>query len=332
MNGPLNTAEVWYFDTSGVNYLQKELCIEDAIATKAHQEVRSREWRLSPITIWEILLTKDLIRRESLIQFCQHLFFRELMPSPEEMLISYIEAGCPLREPRYPLVSRLAMAATWRELCDVKAKTFVYDRTQLERQRKGFAALLKDFRQLVRHRGLNVPANMDKSVRSAHLQQMLLSLPPFKGRTDLSADNVEINRVALYLLLVILVAGAALDRHPIEAFWDGKGVGATISKRIDYALSQCWPLTIRGPLVAMAAMLLSQAKGPQRFSRGLYFDCMHCSYLPYVDKLFTTDEHFRALRAAHEVPLFRRIRLLSELKLQRFPSPGVAQSHFLTRK
>jgi hypothetical protein len=329
----LRHAEVWYFDTSAVNYLQKQLSVGDAIATKAFQEVRSREWRLSPVTIGEILLTKDVVKRESLIYFCQHLFFRELMPSPEEMLIAYIEAGCPLEETRYPLVSKLDVAVTWRALCDVKDKTFIYDQSQLERQRKGFAAVLKDFRQLVRYRGLNVPDNLDKSLRAANLQQLLLSLPPFKDSKDVSADDVEVNRVALYLLLVILVAGAALDPKPIDAFWQRRGIGKSTRDRIDYALANCWLLTIRGPLLATASMLVSQVKGPQRLSRGLYFDCMQCTYLPYVDTLFTTDKHFSALRAARvKVPMFRRIKLLDELQFVRHPSADVEQPHFLTRK
>src|SRR6266850_2314015 len=155
-----------------------------SVARWSGRETLSRNAVVSGVTIGEILLTKDVVKRESLIYFCQHLFFRELMPSPEEMLIAYIEAGCPLEETRYPLVSKLDVAVTWRALCDVKDKTFIYDQSQLERQRKGFAAVLKDFRQLVRYRGLNVPDNLDKSLRAANLQQLLLLLPPFKDSKD----------------------------------------------------------------------------------------------------------------------------------------------------
>ena len=59
-------------------------------------------------------------------------------------------------------------------------------------------------------------------------------------------------------------------------------------------------------------------------------------YIPlgnYIAKIFTTDKHFSALRAARvKVPMFRRIKLLDELQFVRHPSADVEQPHFLTRK
>lgn len=127
----LGNAEITYFDTSAVNYMHGLLSISDAATTKAFQEVRGREWRISPVTIWEILLTRDQVRKESLLHFSQHLFARELMPSPEEMLVKYIEVGCPLVEKQYPLVSSFKWSKTWRDLSDIKEKTYIYNQERL---------------------------------------------------------------------------------------------------------------------------------------------------------------------------------------------------------
>jgi hypothetical protein len=131
----IGNPKITYFDTSAVNHMHDLLSIGDAAATKAFQEVRGREWRISPVTIWEVLLTRDRDRKESLLYFSQHLFARELMPSPEEMLIKYVEAGCPEIEKQYPLVSNIKWSKTWRALSDIKEKTYIYDQKRLNHQR-----------------------------------------------------------------------------------------------------------------------------------------------------------------------------------------------------
>lgn len=71
-----------YFETSAINFFAKKHTIDDAIATKAFQKIRGRVWCISPVTLWEIMLTANDSQKEDLIYFCQHLFDEELLPSP----------------------------------------------------------------------------------------------------------------------------------------------------------------------------------------------------------------------------------------------------------
>src|SRR5687767_6928747 len=87
-----------YFETSALNAFAAKHTIQDAIATKAFQNIRGRGWYISPLVLWEILLTTDKLQRETLIFFAQHLFESDLLPSPEELIVRYIKSGCPAIE------------------------------------------------------------------------------------------------------------------------------------------------------------------------------------------------------------------------------------------
>ena len=80
-----------YFETSALNAMRERMDIGDAIATKAHLNVKGKGWYISPIVLWEILATKNELERESLIFFAQHLCEEDLFPSPEEIIVKYIE-------------------------------------------------------------------------------------------------------------------------------------------------------------------------------------------------------------------------------------------------
>ena len=53
----------FYFETSALNSFATGRTIQDAIATKALQNIKGRGWYLSPVVLWELLLTYDT-RRE----------------------------------------------------------------------------------------------------------------------------------------------------------------------------------------------------------------------------------------------------------------------------
>ncbi len=143
-----------YFETSAVNYMTDRFSIGDAIATKAFQEVRGRKWIISPVAIWEILLTTDDVRKEELIYFSQHLFHEKLMPSPEEMVIKYIEQGCPLIEKKRPLISESSLAKTWNDLCDTPQKTFIYDKENLKKKNKIIVDINKTLHVITKSRDI----------------------------------------------------------------------------------------------------------------------------------------------------------------------------------
>ena len=117
--------ETWYFETSAVNFFAQDRNVQDAIATKAFQNVKGRKWVISPVTLWEILLTGDESKKENLLYFSQNLFDRELLPAPEELIIDYIMNNFPLVEQPRDLISKSNIANVWRDIVDIPDKTFI---------------------------------------------------------------------------------------------------------------------------------------------------------------------------------------------------------------
>lgn len=56
--------EIWYLETSAVNFFMENRTVDDALATKQLQLNKGRDWRMSPVTLWEILMTSDEVLRE----------------------------------------------------------------------------------------------------------------------------------------------------------------------------------------------------------------------------------------------------------------------------
>jgi len=125
-----------YFETSAVNYLSKQLTLDDAPSTKAYQRVRGNRWYLSSVTVWEILVTSDEKRKEDILSLSQQLFYEKLLYSPSELIIKYILKGCPLYENKVDIHSKSRLQHVWDDLCRDKNKTFIYDKKQLQTKTK----------------------------------------------------------------------------------------------------------------------------------------------------------------------------------------------------
>ena len=123
-----------YFETSALNAFAEGRSVQDAIATKALQNLKGRGFYLSPVVLWEVLLTSDEIAREKLIHFAQHLCEATLLPSPEELIIKYLRSDCPIIEKEYHLASAGSFAAPWQDICAIKEKTLIIDAAQLRQK------------------------------------------------------------------------------------------------------------------------------------------------------------------------------------------------------
>lgn len=285
---------VFYFETSAVNFLYRNWTIGDAIATKAFQEVRGRTWKLSPVTLFEILLTTDEEERERVIYFCQHLFARELLPSPEELIVEFIRAGSPVQEEERKLVSQSELAATWRYLVDNKDLTLVYEIESFVRLRDVLTTISKQVRSVMKRKGTLVHPNEQLASLDTTLSSIVNSLSFVRLGEPISNHEVDIYKLSVAYILYILCSELTLDPRPVSQLWQSLKVSDDIQFRMRYTLQHHEELIHRGPFVIMAIMTMLQAARP--FSRGVYLDCLHATYLPYVDIIVTQDEHFRWLR------------------------------------
>ena len=286
--------------------------IGDAIATKAFQEVRGRKWVISPIAIWEILLTNDDERKEEIIYFSQHLFHNELMPSPEEMIIKYIEQGCPKVEKQRTLISEAAIAEIWRDLCKTPQKTFIYDRDDLKKKNKLIVDINNKLHKIIRNSDLTIDLGNDTLLHGVSLERMVNSLSWVKAGEHISQEDRKIYKLSIFYMLIMLCSEVGVDPLSTQKFWSKLGIDDT-AERAYYLIKNYETLVHRGPIVQMAYMVYAQRNS--KYSRGLFWDSLHAFYLTYVDYMFSEDEHFQDLKNnISEHPNSLKIHKLSEVE------------------
>lgn len=289
--------EFKYFETSAVNWLEKRLSIGDAIATRAFQEVRGRAWVLSPVVLWEILLTKNVLRREKLIHFCQRLFHRNLLGSPEEILIGYIKRGCPATEKPKSLKSTGAMSVVWQDLCECPDKTFRIDHDELRMRASAVQSIVRDLHRITREEKVNFVEYGVKDSKDVlwdrTLEEAASKMPSMSCDMTITREERIITKIAIFYALILLCSEIGIDPVPIKAYWEKIGIHA-IADRLFYLLQHHEACFMRGPLVAMA--LMTKAQCEMKYSRGVYFDSLHASYLTFVNQFFAEDSNFYAFR------------------------------------
>jgi hypothetical protein len=301
-----------YFETSAVNTFAKDHTIADAIATKSFQNLKGRSWCISPVTLWEIMLTTDKEKRESLIYFCQHLFDAVLLPTPEEIIVEFINNGCPLVEQPRNLISNSNIANIWREISEIKEKTLIYDQDELSKRIKLFIPFSKMLRKIIKNEDVIIsPKNKIAGV-DVTLNNLIEQLSFVKEGEYVSAENRRLYKLSIFYLMLILCAEVGLNNEAIQNFWVNFGVDRTLD-RILFAIKRWERLIHRGPFIEMAIM--TRVQNETKFSRGEYFDGLHSIYLPFVDLFITDDQHFLNMREylkGH--PNSRKIVGINELK------------------
>lgn len=282
------------------------------LATKQLQLNKGRDWRISPVTIWEILMTSNDERREQIIGFCQHLFSRELLPSPGELIIPWIRQGMPKLESERTLISNTPLAETWRSLVDNRNKTFIYDKDELKGRVKMIQGLGRDLHKILKNEEVCLGSDNPIANHDASISSLLEEVPFIKNGEKVSDEAKRAYKISIFYIMIILCAEGDVDNKSIKEYWSNIGIENTL-ERIHYVIHELPTLVHRGPFITMAYMTLAQSE--KGFSRGLWYDCLHSLYLPYVDHIFTSDGHFQGLREILPEPFIsNKIKLMSELE------------------
>lgn len=301
-----------YWETSAINYLVDNFDRNDAIATKALQKVKRNRYYLSPITIWEILLTSDSLRRERIIFLIQNLFHDQLLNSPSEFIVNFIAQGCPLFEKKYDFHSQLPIAKTWNNICQNEKMTFIIDHQLLKDKSKHIQDISKKLNKIINRVVLDITIN-DTELQ---FQQILNSYHQRLNHReeDNHSKEAKIQKISILFMLYVFCMEVDIDSEPIKRFWVQHKVEDTI-ERLEFLLANFEMLVHRGPFAEMALMAYTQISKGIKSNRGLFFDCLHCVYLTYIDFFITNDDHFVKLRDDSEHILFSRIYHLNEVKI-----------------
>lgn len=309
--------DIWYLETSALNEFMTGRTVQDALATKQFQLDKGRDWRLSPVTIWEILMTSNEQRREDIIYFCQHLFSRELLPSPSELIVPWIEEGMKKTEGPRNLTSNTAVAETWRDLVDDRRKTFFLDYREFKAKMKRCQSNTKSIYQVIKNGDIIIDSNSNFSGLDYSLCNLVNELPFVKEGEILPDEEYLAYKVSLFYILFFFCAGADFENYAVDEFWKKRGI-KSVQDRIFYVLSELPKLVHRGPFILMSYMTIAQSS--KKHSRGVWYDSLHSIYITYVEKMFTNDGHFKGLRDIIPEPILRaKIHHLDELKINTHP-------------
>lgn len=301
----------FYLETSAVNYFVDNYRWQDALATKGLQNVKGNLWYLSPVTLWEILLTSNIEKREQIIFFCQHLFHEKLLNSPSEFIINYINSGCPLVEKPYDFHSKLSIAETWADICADKRKTFVYDYNELKAKMKAFQKLSKQFDKIINRIVLDINVSDEELSIQIFINNFYEKI---KGQLKYhDPDYHKVIKISILLAFYILCLGAEMDSTPIKTYWQKIGIKEPID-RLNYAMNMYNDLILRGPFYQMAIMVYHQTS-IKKSNRGLFMDSLHSIYITYADIFLTNDDHFKTLREKDIHPNFSRLLHISDIQL-----------------
>jgi len=301
-----------YWETSAINYFCERFDWNDAIATKGLQLSNGNKYYLSPVTLWEILLTKDNQKREEILFKCQNLFYNRLLNSPSEFIINYINAGCPLVEKKYNFHSKLPLAQHWNNLCENKKLTFKYDVDQLIAQSTHLRDLSKRLWKII----YNIYFEIEPKEIEFKYQNVIrtcVTLLKDRNRQNDPA-SIKIYKISILLIIYFLCIGTDIDNTPIRNFWDKLKI-ESITDRIAFVLDNYEILVYRGPFAEMASMAAVQIEHNLKSNRGLIFDCLHTIYLCYIDIFITNDLHFTKLKKKHQHLIFQKIYHIKDLKI-----------------
>lgn len=109
----------------------------------------------------------------------------------------------------------------------------------------------------------------------------------------LEASDI-IYQVACIFAVMILIVEIDISSKPIKLYWESVGIIDDCEK-VAYIVEKLTYIILDGMLPEMARIAIFQTISSDTLSRGLIFDCFHLMHSPFVDYVFTADNHFLLL-------------------------------------
>ena len=301
-----------YLETSAINYLADRFNHGDAYAIKMHHSLKATRFYISPVSIWEILLTNDGEKKENLIRYIQNIGHEKLLCFPSEFIINFLNKGCPVFEEKINIHSTLNLSETWIDLCRNANKTFSYDKNFLTEKSKFLRKLFKDATKLIEDVGLLTEENYAQKKDLLWLENIIRDLKGIDVDKTRFRDK-KLYKISIIFIFLIMCCEVDFDNSYIKNFWGKIGIDNSFH-RLKYLIQHFELLIYRGPIVVMSNTVLIQLESGGKSTRGIFWDALHSVYLMYLDIFFTNDEHFRMLRDKNNFYFFKKIIHFSEIE------------------
>lgn len=284
----------WYFETSGFNHLLNLIDFESFLNTRELQRIKNNELYVSPITLWEIMLTSDDFQSDFLVYSAQNLFSEKLLATPTEIITRYIRNSYSENKVNYDIHTDLEIGDLWSKMTTDNSIKFEYNKSHL-----------KNKTSFIRKISKNLPSIISQSVSSK--ESWLVNLSEIINvhyeclRDDgFLPETKKYDREVLFKLVVLFkmlffVFRMDFDSSVIDRFWEHEECDRNPTNMLTHIDETYTDLFRIGPLLEMAVMAYNQVKIGAT-NRGLLLDCYHMIYAPYVDFIVTGDEGFDNLK------------------------------------
>lgn len=288
-----------YFETSALNHLIKNISHESLLGTKNHQNSKGVELIISPVTIWEMLLTKDEDLADKFIFYAQQIFSNNLLASPSEIIVRYLTSAYPENKNNYNTYSNSGLAKAWKKLVDDTTKNFIYDYDEIHGSAKYIREISKNINYLVKNGTTNnkseVLAGLKKTIDTYY--DVMKDDGFFDEKVAKNGFDEKIyHKIAiLFVLLVIVLRSDIVRETDLKEFWRTSSIDENNpSDQLQYIFEKYGQIFYIGPIAEMTIMAYHQVH-LDKPNRGLIFDCYHMLYAPYVNHILTADKGFYEL-------------------------------------
>lgn len=307
-----------YFETSAINYLL-EHATDEGIASIRDGLLMLPNARLclSPITMWEIMCTKDGDKRDSLIRVCQILLDNFWVYSaPIKVMDHFISEGCPLVESDEGMFDGNGSFNTvWREISSDLSKTMKIQGAIIDEDSPYMKKLFKLTRSLIQSNFcvMDSPPNEYHNMVCGAINSIFFRLSFVREmleRGEMDCERCLIYKTAIYFACCLLITGISIDGGDLARFWRKRMDSTDIKEQAAYLFGNYETIVHRGPIVCMALMAIAQAQN--KSNRGLYKDCLHAFYIPYSSLFFTADKHFIEIKSSEPREMWGRIMDIEE--------------------
>lgn len=288
-----------YFETSALNYLIDNISHDSLLGTRDYQRKKGFELILSPVTLWEILLTKDMLVADELVFYAQQVFTGNLLASPSEILVRYLINAYPENKTNYQIYSDSNLAKVWSDLAKDTSKNFDYSFDEVSSGAKFLRLFSKNIKYLVTKERDDSKLEMLKRLK--HIIYTCFETMKEDGFLDERAANNDFDeeiyhKIGILFVLLLLVFRADIVRETdLEEFWEKSPVDSSDpTKQLVFIFENYPQLFYIGPIAEMTVMAYHQVH-LEKTNRGLIFDCYHTLYAPYVHCIMTADQGFSEL-------------------------------------
>lgn len=292
---------IHYLETSAINIFADEL--NDFEFNEFLQKALKIDFCISSIGLWEILLNSDKSRKEKLILWAQFNCADYLLKSPTEIIVSFLQAGSPLKDRKrfwFDRATSMSLSETWKRIHRQNEKTILVDLSTLVERTEPLRQLSKMHRSLLE----SMTDKTSNKYEEEYFHRMMVQLRKSLGASsDLARSDEKLIKTSLILAFFLVCIGIELDITPVREFWKSSGVDDPFD-RLEH-LVRYEPLAIvRGPIIEMALMVQAQTEIENSANRGTLFDALHTIYCYYADNVISNDPHFTALRESKRFEIF----------------------------